>query len=290
MKNRKTAFTLLELSAVVIIIGLLAAGIMKGISMVQNARLSSARSLTTSSHINEISGLIAWYETSLLDSLNQSQTSDASQVSEWRDISAGSISAQRNKLTRTASSSVTYKMNGINNVPSIQFTSSGNFNLNSFYQGDLGQGTVFIVMRPTIAPSATATILFDSKLGNTTSSSIGSSNNKVYLDAGLSIGTATTTNVPSFVLNGNYILAAYFNGNNSEAYVNDAVTRAGGALIAPGTNLISGLTIGTNKTSGSAFTGLISEVIIFNRILSIDERKMVMSYLSKKYKIAVTGA
>jgi len=288
MQNRKTAFTLIELSVVVIIIGLLATGIMKGISMVHNARLSSARSLTTSSRINEINGLIAWYETSLLDSLNQSQTSDASQVGEWRDISAGSISTQKNKLSRTLSASVTYKMNGINNIPSIQFTSSGNFNLTSFYQGDFKQATIFIVMRPNLAPSSiTATTLLDSKLANTTSSSIGFTSNRVYLDLGSSVNTSTISNIPNFTLNNDYIIASYFNNTNSEVYVNNATTRAGGALISPGTNTLSGLAVGTNKSGSNNFTGLISEIIIFNRALSIDERKMVMSYLSKKYKIAV---
>ncbi len=289
MKKQKSAFSLLEISVVIIIIGMLSLGIMKGTSIVNSARVASARSLSMLSHISEIPGMVAWYETSMIDSFPAGQNLDVAQISEWRDISPGSIAAQKNKLTRTASSSVIFKMKGINNVPSVQFGSSGSFTLSSFYQGGTTQNTVFVVMRPTSAPSATQMTLLDSASGSSTSSSIGFITNRVYVNFGSSQGTATSTNVPSFVINNDYIIAVSSDNTNTKAYVNDAVTSAGNGTISSGNNQINGLTVGTTKSGGTAFTGYISEIIIFNRVLSIDERKSVMGYLSKKYKIAVTG-
>ena len=294
MKKNKLAFSLVELAVVVLIIGLITAGIMKGTSLIRSSRLSAARSLTVQSHINEIAGLAAWYETSMVESLRADQAIDTSQISEWRDISPGSIAQQKNTLTRTASSTVTYKAEGINKIPSIQFSTIGSLSLSALYQGPLGRSTIFAVIRPTIAPSSGGTVMtiLDSSSASLNSSYFGIIDTKVMVNLGASQGTAALSNVPSFAANSDYILAVYYDNSNAKAFVNDAVSMAGGLIIAPpGTNPINGLTIANSCSSPSStqFTGLISEVIIYDRLLSSDERKSVMSYLSKKYKIRVTG-
>ena len=288
MKKNKLAFSLVELAVVVLIIGLITTGIIKGTSIIKSARLSSARALTTKSNIATISGMVAWYETSLNNSLKPSETSDNSKITEWRDISPGSIAAQKNKLTRTASSSVTYKADGVNNLPSIKFISSGNLTLSAFYQGNLGQATIFVVARPTTAVSTAVTLLDSYSSASTSAFGIATSYIWINLGAGQT-NTSTMSNTPSIIANSNCILSTYYDDVNSKAFVNNASGMAGGALIYPSTNPLSGLTIGTNKSGGAPFTGLISEIIIFDRPLPIDERKSVMSYLSKKYKISVTG-
>lgn len=287
MKKNKLAFSLIELAVVVLIIGLITTGIIKGTSIIRSARISSARALTTKSNIAAIPGMVAWYETSLIDSLKPSEASDTSQITEWRDISPGSIAAQKNKLTRSASSAVIYKVEGINNLPSINFISSGNLSLSAFYQGNLGQATIFVVARPVSAVS-TAVTLLDS-YSSASTSAFGISTSYVWINLGAGQTNTSSSNAPSIMANSNCILATYYDDVNSKAFVNNATGMAGGALIYPSTNPLSGLTIATNKSAGAPFTGLISEIIIFDHPLPIDERKSVMSYLSKKYKISVTG-
>lgn len=288
MKKNKLAFSLIELAVVVLIIGLIATGIIKGTSIIRSAQLSSARSLTTKSNIASIAGMIAWYETSLIDSLKPSESGNNGQITEWRDISPGSIAAQKNKLTRTASSAVTYQSDGINNLPSIKFISSGNLTLSAFYQGNLGQATIFIVARPSAAVS-TAAALLDSH-SSASSSTFGIASSYLWMNLGSGqTNTSSLSNAPSILANSNCILAGYYDNTNSKAFFNNATTMAGAANISAGTNPLSGLTIATNKSGSSAFSGLISEIIIFDRPLPIDERKSVMSYLSKKYKISVVG-
>lgn len=288
--KQKRGFSLLELAVVVLVIGIITAGIMKATSMIHSSRLSAARSITENSHIQEITGMIAWYETSMPESLERSQTSDTSPITIWRDISPDSIAQNKNILSRALSNTeVTYKTDGINNIPSLQFISSGSLYLNNFFQGSLGQATIFLVVKPTIATSsgAKSTILDSGPLSTTSAISIGD------VDASLDLGSLQTTersrNAANFDCEQNYIIATYFDGNNSRIFVNNSYAIAGDSNLSAGNNPLNGLTIGANKNSSNNFTGLISEVIIYDRPLTIEERKIVMTYLSKKYKIQVTG-
>ena len=285
----KKAFTLTELSIVVLIISVLITGITQGSGIIKSTRLVNARSTTSRSPAPEISGLIAWYEPTLKSSFKDSESIEASQTTEWRDNSPGSIISTKNKLTRSAGSAVTYKENGINNLPTLLFSGadSANIALTNFYQGSSTQNTVFIVFRPLFATSSTAKILLDSSSSNSTSS-IGIKSTAVNLNATNSVDTSTT-NPANFANGNNYVVAVYFNNTSSQVFVNSAVTRAGDAAISPGSNPLGGLTIGTDKSGTNGFNGYISEIIIYNRPLKLQERKDVMSYLSKKYKISVTG-
>ena len=100
--KNKSAFTLLELVVVMMLIGIIVGGIMQGSSLVTSSRLASARSLTSKAPISNISGLIAWFESSHKNSFLGNQSFDSANISEWRDISPSSILNQKNKLTKTA--------------------------------------------------------------------------------------------------------------------------------------------------------------------------------------------
>jgi len=61
-KFNKTAFSLIELSIVVLIIGILIAGISQSSRLIKAMKLSTARSLTRSSDVNSINNLTAWFD------------------------------------------------------------------------------------------------------------------------------------------------------------------------------------------------------------------------------------
>lgn len=290
--GQKKGFTLIELSVVVVIIGILVTGIMQGANMVQTSRLSSARAITAKSPIIDIEGLTAWYETSKLSSLELGETINESEISKWFDGTPGSTIGllKENELSKTANTDIIYENNGINKIPSLNFSNSGNITLANLYQGPSSQSTVFLVFRPLASPNATEQILFDADTTATNPSSIGIKNDAICLNADSgSVCTATASNAAEFSVNKDYIVSAYFNGTSSRAFVNDPTNQAGATDINPGSNELDGLTIGTNKSGTSAFIGLISEVIIYNRPLKLQERKDVMTYLSKKYKVTLTG-
>ena len=289
----KKAFTLIELSVVLILIGIFIVGVVKGGGILNAARLASARSLTVQSPVPQINGLIAWYETSHKDSFKIIEAFDASQITTWYDIAPGSkpnTTSAKNKLTRTASSAVLYQVSGINKIPSIKFSGAANAmlaGLTDFYQyRSLAKCSIFFVAMPL---TSSLGIIADGGSGAYGVSLVAINPPNIYFNLTTGVSTGTGSNPASIASNGSYITAAYFNGATSGAYVNNAATMAGGGTINPGTNTLRGLTIGAGRDGSSGFNGLISEVIVYDRLLKIQERRDVMKYLSKKYGIAVTG-
>jgi prepilin-type N-terminal cleavage/methylation domain-containing protein len=64
-KEKKKAFSLIELSVVMILIGLLAVGVIGGQALIQQAQVAKARSLTSSSPVMIVEDLSLWLETTL---------------------------------------------------------------------------------------------------------------------------------------------------------------------------------------------------------------------------------
>ena len=251
--------------------------------LIASARLTSARSLTARSPVPKIEGLVAWYETSRRESFKPSEAVDDVQISAWYDVSPNSITKQKNTLTRTASSAVIYQASGINKLPSVYFNGTDKIFVSNFYQGKTTQNTIFFVANPYVLGGNTGTVI-DS--GSATTTAIALVPGGMHSYWGLT-GDASTSDCCTTL--SSYIVAFYANGSSSKSYVNTATAMTGGATINPGANILTGVTIGADYNSGYEFTGLVSEVIIYNRPLQTQERKDVMNYLGQKYGITITG-
>ena len=69
MKNfKKNAFSLIELSIVILIIGILVAGVTQSSRLVRQFTLNSARNITQGSPVYSILGLLTWVETTMASS------------------------------------------------------------------------------------------------------------------------------------------------------------------------------------------------------------------------------
>jgi prepilin-type N-terminal cleavage/methylation domain-containing protein len=301
MHKKQQAFTLLELTIVLVVIAIMTVGIFKGAGLVNSSKISVARSLTERSPVPKIDGLVVWYETSSLDSLLKSEASNNSTVTTWYDLNPTSVALRENTLV-TKTGAVKYVKNGINNVPSLQFSSKNdlsvaNLQLAAFSQGSTAQNTVFLVFKQqsrTYISTDERWILDSHFLAS--SSAIGyadiSGVDTVRSNSGTTVYSGAT-NPPSFGDEKSFIVAVYYDQAYTKAYVNDATVVTGGGYFnaTPGSNKITGLTIGSLKNDNNAnrFVGLISEIIIYNRVLKSDERKDIFAYLSKKYSIPVAG-
>jgi prepilin-type N-terminal cleavage/methylation domain-containing protein len=285
MKKSK-AFSLVELSVVLLVISLMSVGVLQGTSVIKQARIANARSITSTSPVPEIDGLVAWYETSLLSSFKTSEISQDSSISTWYDVNPRSLPSKRNALTRTASSSVFYETNGINKLPSIRITSeSANFTLPVFYQGSIAVSTIFVVFNPYSQNFYNNMTLINSYSGsNPAGLNIGS--DVVIWSLADGNGYAYNTTLDGFE---NYIVTGYLNGTSSKAFLNNATSGSTTQTSAAGTNPFNGLIVGSKNSTCCGFYGLLSEIIIYNRALNLQERKDVMRYLSKKYGIAVAN-
>ena len=286
-KTKKFAFSLIELSIVLLVIGILMVGVSQGYNLVRSAQISNARSITAKSPILQIQGLLAWYETSMKESLDQSKLKDGDSISTWKDISPNSILNGYNQLTTTASANIAFAQSSINKIPSIKFTGSSKLSLANFTQGASSQATVFLVVKLNYVPDTTNyKTIFD---GNSADFSFSIRSNGIQINTGSSVVSSDVAN--SFLNSGEYAIAIYFNGFNSKVYVNDTDSMFGGSVInnPSGTNQLAGVTLGATRSGSLGFAGYISEVAIFNRVIKAGERKEIFNYFSKKYKIAIAG-
>ncbi len=272
--KKNQAFTLIEMSIVLIIIGLLVAGTMGGISLIKTSRLETARSITSRAPIANIEGLVAWYETCAADSFNSSENYNGAPITSWYDISPASLILKKNTLNKNGgvAGNLTYISDGINGVPSLKFTSGGHLTIPEFYQGNLMQRTQFVVIRP---------FNFGSVI---VSGMIISQNKLLFPD-----GSMTAAISPAVATGQNYIIAMYYNNNASKVYLNNTANMVGNTEVNATTTSQDGLTVGADTNNSKPYVGLISEIIIYNRPLKATERKDVFKYLSTKYKISVQG-
>src|SRR5690606_13918172 len=112
--------SLLEISAVILIIGILIAGVVTANSLVAKSRIASAKTLTISSPVNGIKDAALWLETSLDNSFEESETSSGHAVTKWYDVRQNSA----NKVSVTAVGTGPLYSNTINYVHAIGFNGS----------------------------------------------------------------------------------------------------------------------------------------------------------------------
>ncbi len=141
-KNKSiNAFSLIELSVVILIIGILIAGVTQSSRLVSSMKLQTARNLTQSSPVNSIKNLTMWYETTLENSIDESERQNGTGVSRWYDITL--TSTTKNDATQaTLANRPKYTDNMINGLPALKFDGS----LSYFdYNGSLLVGTEYTI-------------------------------------------------------------------------------------------------------------------------------------------------
>jgi prepilin-type N-terminal cleavage/methylation domain-containing protein len=287
IKIKGRAFSLIELSIVILIIGILVAGVTQSTRLIYQMRLSSARSLTQSSPVASIKGLLLWLETTSENSFLEAEAEDGAELSLWQDINPQSTS----KVTMIPSGSnltgMTYLAKGINGLPSINFRADSNraFVSSANLISSGYASTVFIVYKLT-----TQSLGSDQYPFQWDSSYLRAWNEDRYL------GTSTV-----------WLIGAAAFTNNPEIA---RITLTGGtasdriSLHVNGTSVISPYALSGSAITGSSpfrvahanpgfgqenFDGQISEIIVFEGVLKASDAAAVEKYLEKKYGIAVVN-
>ncbi|MFM7620751.1 MAG: prepilin-type N-terminal cleavage/methylation domain-containing protein [Alphaproteobacteria bacterium] len=301
MKNfKRQAFSLIELSIVILIIGILVAGVTQSSRLVRQIKLYSAQSITRSSDINSIGEMVFWAETTLEKSLTNAQGSsdveDGNAISSWSDINLRS-NPKINLAQSNTNNQPAYKLSGINGLPSISFDGN-NDNLFSTSITPLPPAdknyTLVLVWRPSRLTSADGVIL----LAQGTSPFAPNRVASILLYGGTS-GFAGWFNsyysATQVAINVDYITIITINNNlasnNVAIYINSNTpslgTSSGGPANLDLSNQIFCVGGVDSMASMYNFFGLISEAIVFDRNLKADEVRAVNSYLSKKYAIKI---
>lgn len=257
------AFSLVELSIVMIIIGILIVAVTQINSATDQASILSARSLTKSSSVSSIDGLELWLETTMDESFDQADADTGTAVTNWYDLSNNKYKA----IQVTAANRPVYTSKAINGLPALYFDGSNDS-----------------IDLPIVADGSVYTIFAVVSFNNTGS--------------GLPFMAKETTNLFGISSNNNNPITFSVNPNSGSAtgWVNGTLN---GSTPLSKAAVISGITTSTSSITYnlkfgrnmndtiSYFRGYICEVIIFKKALSEIERKDIEQYLGKKWGVII---
>jgi prepilin-type N-terminal cleavage/methylation domain-containing protein len=300
-KNIK-AFSLIELSIVILIIGILVAGVTQSSRLLKQMRLATIKSMTLNSPVSSIKDLAVWLESTMDVSLIDSEESNGNTISTWFDINPQS-STKYNAVSPSASESPTYLADGINGLPAISADGANDsMIMNGLVDSFEGTGFTWIGVIQWVRPSSGARGYFGLK------SDYGNFNNltSVFLDD--CNGTLNCFRVTSRSDGG---LASYFgfsttSFNQYQPHIISIVRKTtslmnydNGTQIGPTVNdsSVAGIYRTTSpwamfkytNSNTLYFQGYAGEYILYGRALKDDERKDIEKYLSKKWGIKLTS-
>jgi prepilin-type N-terminal cleavage/methylation domain-containing protein len=293
------AFSLVELAIVILIIGIAIAGMTSATRLVYQFRVNSARSLTASSPVNSITGILAWFESTSDASFNDLEESDGGLITNWFDINPQqpfkyvlNQPENQNKPTYVArGQSAGLPVVQFYSVPSVvqRMATTANFDLTgnpSF--------TIFAVASATNT-SASYSRLF--AIGDTTAectqfdlSYWGNNTGNLRFFGGNKTFSMLSSNMLSLfrVMRDSSAGASTVNGSSTALYFNGRMKVVGNRVNSDCTPYLTSAPFALNPDvppSSNEWTVQIGEMIIFNRVLKADEVADIESYLSKKWSI-----
>lgn len=293
VKNSR-AFSLIELSIVVLIIGILIAGVTQGSRLVALSKIKTAQNLTTASPINSIPDLAMWIEPtldgSLVTSNNDTTPSNGDSIITWSDINS-QLQVKTTLSAPTVGSRPQYMTNIIGNLPSMYFNGS------NYLQIDNGTGPIFLnnpnytmvaVFKQTGSNSSDKYIVAQEGSGGKAASFLVSTGSGPYFSA-----SNDNSPAPSAALNKVFIMIAAIKGQSASIYYNSntklSYTLSGSNPNNTGPSSTQ-FSIGALFDNGwnTGFVGFISEVIIFNRTLKQTEINDINNYLATKYSVTLS--
>ncbi len=296
--KKKSAFSLVEISIVIVIISVIIAGALQGSRVVRKSRLLEAQILTEKSPVNDISDLISWHETSLDSSFNEDEAKDGASVSTWYDHNPNALT-KKNATQATALNQPKFIKNVFyGSIPALRFDGEDFLNFNGSEL--IGTSyTMFIVEQRRAAGARLPLIGGDDNPVDQNIRFTYQDNFIVVAQQGNGVGVGTKCSVPAYtspvprihslihnpvpigtlgILPGSRY---WLNGGGSNGESND--TTNVDYLIAYDSPFFG-------RNGSDYFNGDIAEVILFKRALQDGERLMVEDYLSKKYNIAITSS
>jgi len=283
--NRK-AFSLIEISVVLIIISFIITIIVGAKSLISNANITRAISVTKNFMISEEfnrTNIGLWFETSMPNSFNYS-SDNSDNIEIWKSLSIsfnGSFHEASQVLSKWQPK---YKKNVINGLPGIKFDGSNDFLLIS--NGKIyskNPHTIFVVIKPDKTSSTRSFLAFNIK-------DTDNSNTECYFLNG-STGRIVHDDGDSTLFNGNdlkgrnSIISLVLTNSNISLYINGQFIETVLNSLKSADSLSIGQEYDKNLSRGNFWDGYIGEIMIYDKALSDTERSVVEAYLLKKWKI-----
>ncbi len=298
MKNNRDlrAFSLIEISIVVLIIGILVAGVTQSARLLSQAKISTAKTLTQSSPVSSVKNLVLWVESTSDASFDSTETDDAVTITNWYDINPQN--SLKNSFTATTKPA--YALNAINGLPAIKFNGSSTIMTSSNFSNIItGSVTVFAVVK--LPASVAAQPLIGKRVGSSANFQFGTGTSAAgwqFCDNTCSTNYAAGSNA-AVSANGAYVASVVYTGTSAagtststgisffqNGAFSNTITTTTATTTSPSTSVAGSLTLGGDGIGGF-FGGHIGEVIIFDRAIKKEERQAIEGYLGKKWGIKV---
>jgi prepilin-type N-terminal cleavage/methylation domain-containing protein len=293
--SKQSAFSLIELSIVLVVIGLLLTGTLQGSLLIRQSKLKAAKMVTQNSPVIKIKNLAIWYDATADNSFADSPMRDGAEIALWRDVNpkaSSGIDLVVHKVLSNPVKNPSYLANGINGLPSVSFV------IDSIATSSISNDSLKSdnVSYSQIMKSDSITIfLVENSISSDTHyvSAIewGISNDDIGLfpinkDNKLRARFGSTD--VEYVLTGDLLDKAT---NDSQIITmvrqsSNVSLRMGGDEIVSDNNVTDSLS-GIGRLMVGGFKGDIGEIIIFRRGLKNSEIAKVEEYLSKKWRIAL---
>ncbi len=278
----KKAFSIIEIAMVIVIIGILIAGIASLNGFVSKFRITTAQSLTRSSPISTIRDNSLWLETSMENSFNDIESKDQSALTNWYE--------QRNAANKIALQAVnggpTYS-NSINKIHAVKFTSSGgyftfdakflnntDYTITILENRESNSSDNYFLIHNSISSPSVTTANQDLLLGYNTDGQI------IHSQGGSSSYNSNVSNYGNSSGFPKIITFTHSSTKGKKIYIN-------GMLAAKDEANKSDLTGITTLALGKGYTGQIGEVIIFTRAIEASEISAIEDYLAQKWYIKI---
>lgn len=291
MHFSKRAFSLIELSIVILIVGILIAGLVASNQLMAKIRVATARNLTIASPIASIKDLALWLEPTMGNSfygiVNGYDLANNEAVSLWNDLNPVAV-YKMNFSQNTTSARPTYKESGIGQLPSLYFDGSSDYLSSSLGAIPAGykQYTIIAVWRGSNIAYGTVRSVFTQRGASCGGAGIATSSNSLR---GLNDGCSAASSVLAIASDISY--ASIYRVDNNQS--NNVTLYSNGTKYGPvaktttiTTATESDIGYGFGEGGASYLQGFISEVIVYNRALTVAEITDIRKYLTQKYGFA----
>lgn len=303
------AFTLIEVSIIIIIIGILVSGISSGMDLYEDYKITTARNLTLNSRVKRIDDLEVWLETTNENAFSYYNTSvvpnrydfyknisENQPIQKWNNVETLNKLVNGNDVIQTTlSKQPKYISNSIGGLPALYFDGKNDgtgdsFLFNGSFLNNKTDVTVFIVDQrtalgtPSVSPSYSIPYQYFLSGNDSVNFAVGYSGGWVRISpSNLNwTGFSNVLNIPH--------IFTFQSGNDdgSKIFMDGElkVSSSANAVISIGNGILNICYFNRSWTQ-NWYTGFIGEIIIFSRSLNSSERMGVEEYLSKKWKIKI---